>query len=176
MATRHSAGLLPFRLSGAEVEVLLGHMGGPYWANRDAGAWTVIKGEHGADEEPAAAARREFEEELGLPAPRAKLLALGQVRQSGGKTVTVWACHADIDPDRITPGTFELEWPPKSGRVQQFPEIDHVRWFELPAAYEKILTGQRPFLDRLRTLVGNPATGGVPSMADGAEGDAPGGT
>ncbi len=124
-------------------------MGGPFWAKKDAAAWTVVKGEYEPPEEPAAAARREFTEELGLPAPGGEYVALGEVRQSGGKTVTVWAVAGELDPDSIVPGTFELEWPPRSGRRQTFPELDRVEWFDLGAAAEKIVGGQRAFLERL---------------------------
>jgi predicted NUDIX family NTP pyrophosphohydrolase len=146
---RQSAGILPYRRADAGLEVLLGHMGGPFWAKRDAGGWTVIKGEYRDDEDPIAAARREFEEELGLPAPVGALTPLGSARQSGGKVVTVFAAESDIDPDNVTPGTFSMEWPRGSGRIQEFPEIDRVAWFGLPTAREKVLKGQRAFLDRL---------------------------
>ncbi len=150
VAAKRSAGILLYRvLHGAAPEVLLGHMGGPFWARRDAGAWSVPKGEYTADEEPGAAARREFTEELGVPVPQGELTPLGEVRQSGGKVVTVWALAGDLDPGSIVPGTFELEWPRGSGRLQEFPELDRVEWFELERAREKIVKGQRVFLDRL---------------------------
>jgi predicted NUDIX family NTP pyrophosphohydrolase len=138
-----------FRQVPDGVEVLLGHMGGPFWARKDAGAWTVVKGEYEPPEEPAAAARREFTEELGLPAPSGDYVALGDVRQSGGKTVTVWAVAGDLDPASVVPGTFEMEWPPRSGKMRSFPELDRVAWFPLAAAAAKIVGGQRPFLERL---------------------------
>jgi predicted NUDIX family NTP pyrophosphohydrolase len=138
-----------FRRADAGPEVLLGHMGGPFWARKDAGAWSIPKGEYGADEEPLAAARREFTEELGLPPPDGTPLELGEVRQAGGKLVTAWAVEGDLDPAAITPGTFELEWPPRSGRRRAFPEVDRVAWFELAQAHERIVTGQRELLDRL---------------------------
>ncbi len=149
MAGVRSAGILLFRRAGAGVEVLLGHMGGPFWARRDAGAWSVPKGEYEPDEEPAAAARREFEEELGLPAPTARLLDLGAVRQAGGKIVTVWAAEGDLDPGAVVPGTFEMEWPKGSGRTGVFPEVDRVAWFGLEQARDKLVAGQRVFLARL---------------------------
>jgi predicted NUDIX family NTP pyrophosphohydrolase len=124
-------------------------MGGPFWARRDAGAWTVPKGEHGADEAPLDAARREFAEELGLAAPAGGFVELGTVRQSGGKHVAVWAVEGDLDPGEVQPGTFEMEWPRGSGRIQRFPETDRVAWFGLDAARDRIVAGQRPFLDRL---------------------------
>jgi len=153
MAGKRSAGLLLFRRSEAGVEVLLGHMGGPFWAKKDAAAWSLPKGELDPDETPELAARREFEEELGLPAPEGDYLELGEVKQSGGKVVTAWAVAADLDPAAMVPGTFEMEWPPRSGRLQEFPEMDRVSWFTLDAAREKLLKGQLPFLDRLAALL-----------------------
>jgi len=147
---RTSAGLLLFRRTEAGVEVLLGHMGGPFFARRDAGAWTVPKGEYVPDEEPAwEAARREFQEELGLAPPDGDPVPLGEVRQSGGKLVTVWAIEADLDPATVVPGTFRMEWPPKSGREQEFPELDRVAWFPVARAREVIVAAQATFLDRL---------------------------
>ncbi|WP_435283542.1 NUDIX domain-containing protein [Streptomyces koelreuteriae] len=146
---KRSAGLLLFRPTGTGPEVLLGHMGGPFFARRDAGAWTVPKGEYEPDEPAWAAARREFQEELGLPPPDGEAVALGEVRQTGGKIVTVWAIEADLDPATITPGTFRMEWPPKSGRLQEFPELDRVAWFALDRAREVIVKAQTAFLDRL---------------------------
>lgn len=131
------------------MEVLLGHMGGPFWARRDAGAWSVPKGEYEPDEEPLAAARREFQEELGLPVPAGDLVELGSVTQSGGKVVTVWAVEGDLDPGEVTPGTFTMEWPKGSGRVAEFPEVDRAAWFDLRDAGERIVAAQREFLDRL---------------------------
>src|SRR5512139_698162 len=149
MPARRSAGILLFRRSSGGVQVLLGHMGGPFWARRDAGAWSVPKGEHEPDEEPLAAARREFQEELGLPVPAGDLVELGSVTQSGGKVVTVWAVEADLDPGEVTPGTFTMEWPKGSGRVAEFPEVDRAAWFDLRDAGERIVAAQREFLDRL---------------------------
>jgi predicted NUDIX family NTP pyrophosphohydrolase len=155
MAGKRSAGILLFRTSDSGVEVLLGHMGGPFFARRDAGAWSVPKGEYEPDETPEAAARREFTEELGLPVPAGAWLALGESRQSSGKIVTIWALAGDLDPDQVVPGTFEMEWPRGSGRMQQFPEIDRVAWLDLAdSAREKIVTGQRVFLDRLADQLG----------------------
>ncbi|WP_313896671.1 NUDIX domain-containing protein [Streptomyces sp. GC420] len=151
---RRSAGLLLYRGAGEAMEVLLGHMGGPFWARRDAGAWSVPKGEYGPEEAPEAAARREFEEELGLPPPDGPYLPLGEARQSGGKTVTVWAVESDLDPALVVPGTFTMEWPRGSGRMREFPEIDRVGWFRLGPAGGKLVTGQRVFLSRLSAAVG----------------------
>ncbi|WP_030562036.1 NUDIX domain-containing protein [Streptomyces aureocirculatus] len=149
MTGRRSAGLLLFRNPGPAVEVLIGHMGGPFWARRDHAAWSIPKGEHGDEEEPLAAAVREFEEELGRVAPAGPYLPLGDVRQAGGKTVAVWAVEADLDPETVVPGTFRLEWPRGSGRFQEFPELDRVAWLPLDGAADKLVAGQRVFLDRL---------------------------
>ncbi|MDN3027784.1 NUDIX domain-containing protein [Streptomyces sp. S.PB5] len=147
---RTSAGLLLFRHTDDGLQVLLGHMGGPFFARRDAGAWTVPKGEYVAGEEPAwDAARREFQEELGLPPPDGEAVPLGEVRQTNGKVVTVWAIEADLDPATVVPGTFRMEWPPKSGREQEFPELDRVEWFGLDRARDVIVRAQATFLDRL---------------------------
>jgi predicted NUDIX family NTP pyrophosphohydrolase len=146
---KRSAGLLLFRRGGSGVEVLLGHMGGPFWARKDAGAWTVPKGEYEGGEAAWDAARREFREELGLPAPDGEPLPLGEVVQSGGKHVTVWAVEADLDPAAVVPGTFTMEWPRGSGRTAEFPELDRVAWFGLDAAREVVVRAQAQFLDRL---------------------------
>ncbi|MEU2509551.1 NUDIX domain-containing protein [Streptomyces sp. NPDC007863] len=156
MTVRRSAGLLVFRRTGAEdgaVEVLIGHMGGPFWARREQAAWSVPKGEYGPEEAPEEAARREFREELGLPVPEGEWLALGEVRQSGGKTVTVWAVEGDLDPAAVVPGTFSMEWPPRSGVLAEFPELDRVGWFTAREAAPLLVTGQREFLERLVTRV-----------------------
>ncbi|MEU6303802.1 NUDIX domain-containing protein [Streptomyces chartreusis] len=146
---RRSAGLLLFRRTDAGLEVLLGHMGGPFFAKRDAGAWTVPKGEYEPDEPAWDAARREFQEELGLPPPDGEALPLGEVRQTGGKIVTVWAIEADLDPATVVPGTFRMEWPPRSGRTQEFPELDRVRWLPVDRARKVVVKAQAAFLDRL---------------------------
>lgn len=150
--TKTSAGILLFRQGQSGIEVLLGHMGGPFWQRKDDGAWSVPKGEYEPPEDPLAAARREFTEELGLPVPAGEPIALGSVRQPGGKIVTVWALAGDLDPDAITPGTFEMEWPPRSGKRQSFPEIDRAAWFGLDVAEKKLVKGQRAFLEQLAQL------------------------
>ena len=146
---RPSAGLLVYRERGGALEVLLGHMGGPFWARKDDRAWSIPKGEYEPDEEPLAAARREFEEELGVPPPPGRLTPLGTVRQPGGKQISVWCVAGDLDPSQMRSGTFTLEWPPRSGRIQEFPEIDRAAWYELPVARQKLVRGQVPFLDLL---------------------------
>ncbi|WP_412539479.1 NUDIX domain-containing protein [Longispora sp. K20-0274] len=158
MTDRRSAGILVYRRAAGGTEVLLGHMGGPFWARKDAGAWSIPKGEYGPDEEPEAAARREFTEELGLPVPAGELAPLGEVRQSGGKVVTVWAVEGDLDPADVVPGTFTMEWPRGSGTVREFPELDRVGWFGAAEAGERLVAAQREFLDRLaRLLADHPA-------------------
>jgi predicted NUDIX family NTP pyrophosphohydrolase len=149
MAPKRSAGILVYRRVGPELEVLIGHMGGPLWARRDDAAWSIPKGEYLPDEQPEAAARREFVEELGLPVPDGELVDLGTVRQPSGKYVTVWAVEGDLDPAAVIPGTFRMEWPRGSGRLADFPEIDRVAWFSIDAARAKLVAGQVPFLDRL---------------------------
>jgi predicted NUDIX family NTP pyrophosphohydrolase len=145
-----SAGLLLFREAPDGVRVLLAHPGGPYWAKKDDGVWTIPKGEIADGEEPLAAARREFEEEMGT-AVDGDFLPLTPLRQPGGKLVWAWAVCADFDPAALESNTFSMEWPPRSGRHQQFPEVDRAEWFEIATARQKILRGQAPFLDQLRT-------------------------
>ena len=145
---RRSAGVLLYRRD-LELQVLLGHMGGPFWAKKDDRAWSIPKGEHGPDEEPLAVARREFEEELGSPVPTDDLVPLGRLRVTSGKVLEAWAAEGDLDATATRSNTFSLEWPPRSGRVQEFPEIDRAAWFGLDEARNKLLKGQRPFLDRL---------------------------
>ncbi|MGW1490221.1 NUDIX domain-containing protein [Streptomyces sp. NPDC002402] len=152
MVAKRSAGLLLYRRRSPDIEVLLGHMGGPFWEGRDAAAWSVPKGEYTPEEEPMAAARREFEEELGLAPPEGDWQPLGDARQTSGKIVTAWALEGDLDTDLVVPGTFTMEWPRGSGRMQEFPEIDRAEWFGLDEAREKLVTGQRVFIDRLEEL------------------------
>ncbi|HUS41320.1 MAG TPA: NUDIX domain-containing protein [Ilumatobacteraceae bacterium] len=149
--TRSAGIVLRRRTANGAVEVLLGHMGGPFWQRRQEGAWTIPKGEVEPGEEPLAVARREFHEELGMPVPPGDLVDLGEVRQAGGKVVRAWAVEGDLDVEAIVSNTFELEWPPKSGRIQSFPEIDRAAWFDLESARAVIVAGQRPLLDRLTT-------------------------
>jgi len=143
-----SAGILMYRQTGPRLEVLLVHPGVPFWRNKDVGAWSIPKGEMDEGEDAAFAARREFLEETGcfLSGP---LKPLGDIRQRGGKRVTAFAVEGDLDVDAIKSNTFEIEWPPKGGKMQSFPEIDRAAWFDLPAANVKILESQRTLLDRL---------------------------
>ncbi len=147
-----SAGILMYRKLGATLEVLLIHPGGPYWRNKDDGAWSIPKGEYGANEDPETAARREFCEELGT-APEGTLTPLGEIRQKGGKRVTAFALEGDLDPATLVSMTFEMEWPPRSGRMRAFPEVDRAGWFSLDAARTKILAAQLPLLDLLSALL-----------------------
>jgi predicted NUDIX family NTP pyrophosphohydrolase len=144
-----SAGLLLFRRTAGRVEVLLGHLGGPFFARRDAGAWSIPKGEYDAAEQPLAAARREFEEEFGCAPPGGELIELGTVRQRNGKLVTAWALETDFDVETVVSNTFEIEWPRGSGRVQAFPEIDRAAWFDVETARAKMIAGQAALLDAL---------------------------
>jgi predicted NUDIX family NTP pyrophosphohydrolase len=146
-----SAGILMYRGSGPSFEVLLVHPGGPFWRNKDDGAWSIPKGEIGAGENPEQVARREFIEELGS-APAGPLRPLGEIRQRGGKRVHAFAVEGDLDIRTMQSNTFEMEWPPKSGRLRTFPEVDRAEWFSLPVARAKILESQLPLLDRLEQL------------------------
>jgi predicted NUDIX family NTP pyrophosphohydrolase len=150
---RTSAGILLWRERVGRLEVLLGHPGGPYFAGKDADHWTVLKGEVDPGEDLPAVARREFEEETGQPPPEGRTIELGEIRQKSGKRVFAWAVQGDLDTATAVSNSFEMEWPPRSGRKQQFPEIDRVEWFGVDDAREKIKAAQAPFLDRLeRTL------------------------
>jgi len=150
---RVSAGILLWRRKGTQIEVLLGHNGGPFFARKDAGHWTVLKGEVESGEDLVEVARREFAEETGHRPPDGPLIELGQIRQRSGKLVLAWALEGDLDPDTAVSNTYELEWPPRSGRIQTFPEIDRVAWFELPQARTMIKAAQAPFLDRLEAAL-----------------------
>ena len=153
--TRRSAGVLMFR-KGAEggIEVLLGHMGGPFWARKHERAWSVPKGEYLPEEDAWAAAVREWGEETGLRLPDSDPVPLGSVRQSSGKEVTVWAVEGDLDAAAAVSNTFSLEWPRGSGRVQEFPELDRFAWVDLDTARDLLVAGQVPFLDRLLESLG----------------------
>ena len=138
-----------WRRAEAGVEVLIGHMGGPFWAKKDAGGWSIPKGEYGPGEDPFAVACREFEEELGTAVPAEDFLPLGELRTTSSKVLTVWAAEGDLDAGTCVSNTFELEWPPRSGRLQQFPEIDRAAWCSLDEARTRLVKGQVGFLDRL---------------------------
>jgi predicted NUDIX family NTP pyrophosphohydrolase len=144
-----SAGIVLYRRTAAGIEILLGHMGGPYWAAKDDGAWSIPKGEYDESEDPYAAARREFEEEIGWPPPDGTALELGEITQRNGKVVTAFALEGDLDESQVSSNTFELEWPPRSGRRQSFPEIDRAAWFSATAAGAKALASQSELFDRL---------------------------
>ncbi|WP_432564633.1 NUDIX domain-containing protein [Kineococcus sp. SYSU DK003] len=146
---KQSAGILLYRRAGEGVELLIAHMGGPLWSRKDEHAWSIPKGEPNPGEELLDAARREFAEELGLPVPDLEFTELGQARQSNGKVVTIWAGEADLDVSTIDPGTFPMEWPPRSGRTVQFPEVDRAEWVVPDVARTKLVKGQVVFVDRL---------------------------
>jgi predicted NUDIX family NTP pyrophosphohydrolase len=152
-----SAGILLYRRRDDRLEVLLVHPGGPLWARRDAGVWSIPKGEYADEEEPLAAARREFAEELGSPpipvAPDGELFDLGEIRQKSGKRVRAWAVAGDLDAERAQSNTFSMQWPPKSGRLQEFPEVDRAEWFGLSEAREKLNPAQVELLDRLSHIL-----------------------
>lgn len=162
MATRTSAGILLYRRTARGVEVLLAHPGGPLMTHKDEGHWSIPKGELDG-EEPEAAARREFEEETGVSVADLPLIDLGSTRQKGGKLVLAWAAEGDVDPERAVSNTFVMEWPPKSGRRQEFPEIDRVAWFSLDDARQRLKEAQGVFLDRLAEHLAVPEA--VPSMS-----------
>lgn len=141
------------RRRGDDLQVLLVHPGGPLWARRDAGVWSIPKGEYDDDEDPLTAARREFAEELGTPAPDGEALNLGEIRQKSGKRVRAWAVAGDLDADQARSNMFSMQWPPKSGRVQEFPEVDRAQWFGLDEAREKLNAAQVELLERLSHIL-----------------------
>ncbi len=159
MAGKHSAGILLFRRSSSDaVEFLLVHPGGPFWAKRDLGAWTIPKGQLEPGEDPRDCALRELDEELGA-APRLdpeQLIEIGSIRQRAGKVVEGWAAEADFDPATLASNSFAMEWPPRSGNEQEFPEVDRAEWFDLDGAREKLIPAQAAFLDRLLEHLGLP--------------------
>ena len=154
---RQSAGLLLFRRLASRLEVFLVHPGGPYWARKDLGAWSIPKGEFTAGEDALAAARREFTEETGTEVP-GTLVPLQAVRQAGGKVVHAWAVEGDCDAASIRSNSFTLEWPPRSGRTREFPEVDRAEWFEIEEARQRLLPSQVPLLDQLEHLLGRKST------------------
>ena len=153
--TKTSAGLLLYRIRAGQLEVLIAHMGGPFWANKDDGAWSIVKGEYDERENAYAAARREFEEETGAPAPDGDALALGEVRQRSGKRITAWAIDSDFDASRIDSNTFSIEWPRGSGEQREFPEIDRVEWVDCATARRKLVRGQHELVEMLRRRLGD---------------------
>ena len=145
---KRSAGLLMYRRRNSEIEVFLVHPGGPFWSKKDLGAWSIPKGEYLDAEDPLLSAKREFEEETGFP-PSGDFISLGDLRQPGGKIVSVWAFEGDCDPRKLKSNTFMLEWPPRSGRQIEVPEVDRGCWYSIEDARHRLLSGQRTFLDRL---------------------------
>jgi predicted NUDIX family NTP pyrophosphohydrolase len=149
-----SAGLLVYRSMNGRLEVLLVHPGGPYWANRDDGAWSLPKGEYEVDEDPLRVAIREFREELGVgPPSESQPVSLGESRQPSGKRISIWALNGDVDVGVVRSNTFTMEWPPRSGHTKEFPEVDRAAWFDVDAARRKMLPGQIAFIDRLFELL-----------------------
>jgi predicted NUDIX family NTP pyrophosphohydrolase len=165
-----SAGILLYRKNNGRLEVFLVHPGGPFWKNKDLGAWSIPKGEYEVGEDPLAAARREFAEETGHPLPDGKLLPLAEIKQPSGKIVSAWAIEGDCSVD-IRSNLFSLEWPPKSGKHVDFPEVDRAGWFEIADARAKLLPGQHGFLDQLALVVGYPEN---QAPAESAPAPAPG--
>jgi predicted NUDIX family NTP pyrophosphohydrolase len=155
--TKRSAGILMFKGRGRALRLLLAHPGGPFWAKKDEGAWSIPKGEYDEGEDPLAVARREFEEELGSPAPSGALTELGELVQPSRKRVTAYAIEGDLDPSSLESNLFKMEWPPRSGTMQSFPEVDRAQWFTVEEAREKILSGQRAFIERLLERLEIPA-------------------
>jgi predicted NUDIX family NTP pyrophosphohydrolase len=156
VAAKRSAGLLLYRLTaGGTPELMLVHMGGPFWARKDAGAWSIPKGEYEEREDPLGAAQREFAEELGVPPPEGEAHDLGEVRQSGGKVVRAWAVQGDLDVTEIHSNTFAMEWPPRSGTVREFPEVDRAGWFDPDTAKAKLVNAQRGLVDALLERLGS---------------------
>jgi predicted NUDIX family NTP pyrophosphohydrolase len=151
---KRSAGILLYRGKAARLELLLVHPGGPFWAKKDEGAWSIPKGEYDEGEDPLLVARREFEEELGSPAPGGEVIDLGELVQPSRKLITAFAVAGDFDTSGLRSNLFELEWPPRSGRMQSFPEVDRAEWFAPDEARAKILPGQRPFIDRFLERLG----------------------
>jgi predicted NUDIX family NTP pyrophosphohydrolase len=155
-----SAGLLPYRFRDGRLEVLIAHMGGPLWANRDEGAWSIVKGEYDASEDAYAAARREFAEETGKAPPEGEPLELGEIRQRSGKRVVAWAIRGDLDAQQVASNTFTMEWPPRSGEQREFPEIDRAQWLDCAAARRKLVSAQVAFVDALERRLDELSAGG----------------
>jgi predicted NUDIX family NTP pyrophosphohydrolase len=154
MAKKQSAGLLLYRQRDEELDVFIAHPGGPFFAKKDDGIWSIPKGLYDHDEDPFDAAKREFEEEIGWPAPGGKYINLGEIKRKDGKSIRAWAVEGDIDKASVKSNNFEMEWPPKSGKVQEFPEIDRAEWFDLTTASQKLQLAQVEFLERLARHLG----------------------
>lgn len=162
MPAPRSAGILLYRRRSDRLEVLLAHPGGPFWTKKDVGAWSVPKGEVDGDEEPLAAASREFVEELGHPVPAGEPMSLGDVTQKNRKVVSAWAVEGEFDPSSLESNTFVMEWPPRSGKLIEVPEVDRVEWFEADMARQKLNPAQAEFVERLEALLANQGSGAPP--------------
>jgi predicted NUDIX family NTP pyrophosphohydrolase len=149
-----SAGILLYRIRDRRLEVLIAHMGGPFWANKDDAGWSIPKGEYGEGEDPFVAAQREFTEETGSPPPAGVALELGEVRQPSGKRIIAWAFEGDLDPQTVVSNSFSMEWPRGSGQQREFPEIDRAEWFDSATARRKLVPGQVPFVELLERRLG----------------------
>ena len=165
---KRSAGILLYRLSNGVPEVLLVHPGGPFWAQRDLGAWSLPKGEYQDGEDARASALREFSEELGSPPAADTLVELGTVRQRGGKVVRAWAAQGEVDPASVRSNTFTMAWPPGTGQMREFPEVDRAAWFGIAEARRRIIPAQAEFLDRLLEALGSAGAGQAPSAPEGS--------
>jgi predicted NUDIX family NTP pyrophosphohydrolase len=160
---KHSAGIVVYRQINDQPEVLLAHMGSPWWVKKDLGAWSIPKGLVEEGEEPLEAAKREFQEEFGLQVPKGDFTPLGQIQQNNNKVVTAWAIESDIDASKVRSNTFKVEWPPRSGKTQEFPEIDRAEWFTFPEAAKRLVPGQTGLLENLaNTLHASFSVGQVP--------------
>lgn len=157
---RRSAGLLPYRVGSDGIEFLIAHPGGPFWARKDEGAWSIVKGELGDGEDPRVTARREFREEVGIDPPLGEWTELGSVTQKGGKVVIGFGVESDLDVTHAVSNTFEMEWPPRSGRLTSFPEVDRVEWLTVAQARIRLSKAQHPFLDAVEAIVGGTGFGG----------------
>ncbi len=171
---KRSAGILLYRARGGAVEVLLVHPGGPLWAKKDLGAWSIPKGEHEQGDDPLACALREFAEETGHQPPRAGLLELGTIRQRSGKVLTAWAAAGDLDPAAVASNTFTMVWPPRSGNRREFPEVDRAGWFDVETAREKLLGAQAELVDRLLAALGRRSGVRLPGRAPRPPGEGAG--
>ncbi|MBD3346687.1 MAG: NUDIX domain-containing protein [Chitinivibrionales bacterium] len=156
--SKKSAGIMMYHFEKDRLNILLGHMGGPFWRNRDDGGWSILKGEYDESEDPFTAAKREFEEETGMR-PEGDFIELNELKQSGGKKIKIWALEGYCNPSNLTSNTFEIEWPPKSGKMRRFPEMDRFAWYTIESARKKILKSQRQLIDQLCEILNHDGSG-----------------